>query len=209
MEVSKAFTPPASRSLVRYCHAALAAGAGGSQQQPPLPPPPRCPLRSTRRHAAGCRPCPSPPTGYAQASTALPAKTTQERRNDPRGCRHALSRRLSAAWVGLQSAPHLPAREAPTTNRLPLLFYTSRLTSRRPVSAPRLPGTNSYTNFSPPPRSFCYPATAGTSRRDCPQVLPQHMQSLTPQTAAAEALPNTLPLPSREDPVPHHDALLS
>lgn len=47
-QASKAFSPPAPRSLLCGRHAALAAGARGSQQPPPAPPLRHGPLTSTR-----------------------------------------------------------------------------------------------------------------------------------------------------------------
>lgn len=102
------------------------------------PPRPFTTALSRARGAVGCRPHSSPLIGYAQAPAAWLRETAQQRRSDAVGCRRAFP--PSLCRLGHVSArPHPSAWKAPATDRRPSLFYTSRLTSHRPVSVPRLP----------------------------------------------------------------------
>lgn len=198
--------PAASPFPARSRHAALAAGTRPPAATSTRPAPP---TQSTRRQAVGCRSNSSSPIGYAQTSATSHA-TRQRGRHGAAGGRRALSRRL-----GVQPRPS-PLRAGGARYEQTSLAFRRASPSQPPASlyASPPPPELLTPNFPPPPpvlRPDCHrggfthrPTTSpAAARAVIPRLPPQ------PPAPAAAALPNVLPLPGPEGPVPHHDASLS
>lgn len=135
----------------------LSQSARGRRRQP-------APLKSTRRQAVGCRSYSSSLIGYAQTS-ATSHVTRQRGRHGAAGGRRALSRRL-----GVQPRPSPRRAGGARHEQASCLAFPAAGQSLR-LPPPATP------NFSPPPQAFGPTATAGASRTDRLQALPQHVRS--------------------------------